>query len=127
MVSGVDSVTLQPSEAGSRPTWLSLLLALSDSAPAASWDPAAADYTGRQGVTLHVSKQGKQLHVDFENSTLMGYKVFGTRSGEVSYTTEGTARAYVQYQQAVPKGFERLGRWPVDVFDSIGPPCGPRW
>ncbi len=28
---------------------------------AAPWDPAAADYAGRKGVTLYVSEAGRQL------------------------------------------------------------------
>jgi hypothetical protein len=55
----------------------------------------------------------------------MGWKVFGTRSGEVSYTTKGTVQAYVEYEQPVPKGFERLGLWPVQLFDNIAPPQEP--
>ena len=52
----------------------------------------------------------------------MGSKVFGTRSGEVSYGVKGTVSAYVQYQQSVPKGFQRRGLWPVEIFDCIEPP-----
>ena len=78
--------------------------------------------TPSSGIICCGCKDGKQLHVDFENSTLMGYKVFGTRSGEVSYTIQGKAQAYVQFQQAVPAGFEHLKLWPVEVFDSIQPP-----
>lgn len=54
----------------------------------------------------------------------MGYKVFGTgkRKGEISYTTKGKVQAYVEYEQSVPDGFERLGLWPVEIFDTIGPP-----
>lgn len=72
-------------------------------------------------------QQGKYLHVDFEDCVLMGYKVFGVRVkkktvGEIKYTTKGNVEAYVQYQQAVPKGFKRLSRWPVEVFKALGPP-----
>lgn len=55
----------------------------------------------------------------------MGYKVFGTRGGDVSYATRGKVRAYVQFRQSVPEGFERLNLWPVEVFDSIQPPAAP--
>jgi hypothetical protein len=66
---------------------------------------------------------GKYLHVDFENCTVMGYKALGARSNEVfSYTTKGTNRAYVQYRQPVPEGFERLRFWPVEVFNELTPP-----
>jgi hypothetical protein len=76
---------------------------------------------------------GKYLHVDFEDCTLMGYKVFGRSSSlshkvqgvgttDPSYTLKGKVQAYVQFQQALPKGFERLGLWPVEVFNRIAPP-----
>ena len=63
-----------------------------------------------------------RLHLDFEDCTLMGY----TLGNPGRYTTKGKVQAYVQFEQTLPKGFERLGRWPVDVFDFIGPPHGPR-
>ena len=76
---------------------------------------------------------GKYLHVDFDDCTLMGFKVFGksssankvlqgTGTGEPSYSISGKVRAYVQYEQPLPKGFERLGLWPVEVFDRLAPP-----
>ncbi len=72
-------------------------------------------------------QHGKYLHVDFEDCALMGYKVLGVRvnkktAGEIGFTTKGDVRAYVQYQQDVPKGFTRLTTWPVDVFKAIAPP-----
>ena len=66
---------------------------------------------------------GKFLHVDFEDTTVMGYKVLGARGDDLfSYSTKGANRAYVQYRQPVPAGFERLRFWPVDVFDELLPP-----
>ncbi|HEY9174022.1 MAG TPA: hypothetical protein VI136_17210 [Verrucomicrobiae bacterium] len=66
---------------------------------------------------------GKFLHVDFEDCTVMGYKVLGARNDDMfSYTTKGTNRAYVQYRQPVPKGFERLRFWPVETFNELLPP-----
>lgn len=76
---------------------------------------------------------GKYLHVDFENCTLMGFNVFGKSSspthkvqgvgtGDPSYSIKGEVRAYVQYEQPLPKGFQRLGLWPVEVFDRLSPP-----
>jgi len=70
---------------------------------------------------------GKYLHVDLEDCTLMGYKVFGVRENpetvsSITYTTTGSVRAYVQFQQEVPKGFLRLGHWPADSFASINLP-----
>ena len=82
--------------------------------------------TPSSGIICCGCKDGKQLHVDLEDSTLMGYKVFGTRQGNVSFTTKGRVGAYVQYQQAVPKGFQRLALWPVGVFDYLQPPSSPR-
>lgn len=65
---------------------------------------------------------GKYLHVDLENCTVMGYKVFGARNDDLfSYTATGKNRAYVQYRQAVPAGFERLRFWPLEVFSELLP------
>ena len=68
-------------------------------------------------------QDGNHLYVDLEDCTLMGYQVFGTGDGKgkISYTTKGHVRAYVQFQQSVPDGFERLGRWPVDAFAPLLP------
>ena len=73
-------------------------------------------------------EQGKLLHVDLEDTTVMGYKVFGVRvnketANEIQYTTKGSVQAYVQFQQEVPKGFHRLQQWPIDVFARIAPPA----
>jgi hypothetical protein len=70
-------------------------------------------------------KEGKQLHVDFEDTTLMGYKLFCAHTSGVSYTTKGKVQAYVQFEQTVPKGFQRLGVWPVRLFANIAPPGVP--
>jgi len=89
--------------------------------------------TPSTGVISSNVADPKQVHIDFEDCTLMGYKLFGTSepsinkaagvgTGRISYTTNGKVQAYVQYRQDVPAGFERLGRWPVEVFDSILPP-----
>ena len=65
---------------------------------------------------------GKYLHVDLEDCTLAGYKILGARSNDLfSCTTTGTNRAYVQYRQEVPAGFERLRFWPVEAFNDIMP------
>lgn len=66
---------------------------------------------------------GKFLHVDFEDCTVMGYRVLGAKDDDqFTYTTKGTNRAYVQYRQPVPAGFERLRFWPVEVFEEMLPP-----
>ncbi|MCF6284593.1 MAG: hypothetical protein L3K26_05340 [Candidatus Hydrogenedentes bacterium] len=72
-------------------------------------------------------EQGKLLHVDLEDTTVMGYKVFGVRvnketAKDIQYTTTGNVQAYVQFQQDVPEGFYRLQQWPMDVFSAIAPP-----
>lgn len=71
--------------------------------------------------------EGKYLHVDLEDCTVMGYKVFGVRENpdtvsEITYTTNGSVRAYVQFQQEVPSGFLRLGHWPTETFAALAPP-----
>jgi len=70
---------------------------------------------------------GKYLHVDMEDTTMMGYKVFGVRHnketvGDIGYTTKGCVQAYVQYQQDVPEGIQPMGHWPVDMFEYVKPP-----
>ena len=84
---------------------------------------------GKPGTGVIFSTiEGKLLHVDLEDCTLMGCKVFGAGKGEVSYTTKGDVKAYVQFQQVVPKGMLRLGHWPVEVFQTLLPanPSQPR-
>jgi len=78
--------------------------------------------TPSTGIICCGCKDGRQLHVDLEDSILMGYKVFGTRAGQISYTLKGKVGAYVQYRQPVPEGFERLRFWPVDAFEKLAPP-----
>ena len=65
----------------------------------------------------------KLLHVDLEDCILAGYTVFGTGTSKekIAYTTRGKVQAYVQFQQPVPEGFERLGAWPTALFSTIAP------
>lgn len=82
--------------------------------------------TPTDGVVQSV-EQGDCLWADFEDCLLMGYKVFGVKvkretEKDIKYTTKGSCLAYVQFQQDVPKGFHRLGRWPVEAFNEIMPP-----
>jgi len=82
--------------------------------------------TPTDGIVQSV-EHGKYLKVTFEDSTLMGYKVFGTKvqqgtEQEIQYSTRGSCLAYVQFQQEAPVGFHRLGHWPVEVFGQIAPP-----
>lgn len=65
-----------------------------------------------------------RLHVDLEDCILAGYSIFtpGKDGEAVTFSTKGKVQAYVQFRQAVPDGFERLGLWPVDVFEHIAPP-----
>lgn len=81
--------------------------------------------TPTNGVIQSV-QNGKYLHLDLEDTTVMGYKVFGVTVDkdsevDIGYTTKGAVQAYVQFQQDVPKGFYRLQQWPVDVFQTIIP------
>ena len=82
--------------------------------------------TPTDGIVQSV-QAGKHFAVDFEDSTLMGYKVFGVKVdkdtvGDLKYTTKGDCKAYVQFQQEVPKGFLRLDHWPVETFAMLAPP-----
>ncbi len=65
-----------------------------------------------------------RLHVDLEDCTLAGYSLFtpGEAAKALSYTTKGSVKAYVQFRQTVPKGFERVGLWPVELFAQMAPP-----
>lgn len=69
-----------------------------------------------------------RLHVDLEDCILAGYSVFtpGDEAKAASYTTKGTVQAYVQFKQALPEGFQRLGLWPIDLFSQIAPPRSPK-
>ncbi|MBI2927596.1 MAG: hypothetical protein HYY24_18015 [Verrucomicrobia bacterium] len=81
---------------------------------------------GKPGTgVIHSTIEGRFLHVDIEDCTLMGCKIFGAGKGEISFTTKGDVKAYVQFQQEVPKGMHRLGHWPVEVFQTILPPAAP--
>jgi len=60
------------------------------------------------GGIIHTPLDGSQLHVDLEDCALMGYKVFGPARA-TSATRRRDRAAYVQFQQSVPEGFERLG------------------
>ncbi|MGC9327902.1 MAG: alpha-L-fucosidase, partial [Candidatus Hinthialibacter sp.] len=82
--------------------------------------------TPTDGIVQSV-QNGKYLHVDFEDSTLMGFKVFGVKvdkdsADKIQYSTQGAVQAYVQFTQSVPDGFQRLGQWPVNVFQTLLPP-----
>jgi hypothetical protein len=82
--------------------------------------------TPTDGIIQSV-QEGRLLHVDLEDCALMGYKVFGVMvkketAGEIGYTTKGDVKAYVQFQQDVPKGIHRLADWPVDLFQTLVPP-----
>lgn len=75
------------------------------------------------GGILHTPLENKQVQVDLEDCTMMGYKVFG--EGQMLYTLKGRVEAYVQYQQPVPEGFVRLTQWPTELFRALSPPASP--
>jgi hypothetical protein len=82
--------------------------------------------TPSDGIIVSM-QEGKLLFAELEDCTLMGYKVFGVKVqpetvGDIQYSTKGDVKAYVQFQQDLPKGFHRLPSWPVDVFEQIVPP-----
>jgi hypothetical protein len=77
---------------------------------------------GKPGTGVIFSTiEGKLLHVDLEDCTLMGCKIFGAGKGDVSYSCRGDVKAYVQFQQNVPAGMLRLDHWPVEVFQTLLP------
>ena len=74
------------------------------------------------GGIIHTPLDGKQLHVDLEDCRMMGYKVFSTEGkSPIRYTVQGKVQAYVQFQQPVPAGIERLTMWPVNLFQHVAP------
>ncbi|NLV43693.1 MAG: hypothetical protein GXY07_04260 [Candidatus Hydrogenedentes bacterium] len=83
--------------------------------------------TPSDGIIVSV-QNGKYFHVDLEDSTVMGYKVFGVKVdtdsvNALGFTTTGDVKAYVQFTQPVPEGFYRLTHWPTDLFASMAPPA----
>jgi len=68
-----------------------------------------------------------RLHLDLEDCILAGYSLLtpGNDAKAASYTTKGRVRAYLQFKQPLPEGFERLGLWPADLFSQIAPPRSP--
>jgi len=80
--------------------------------------------TPSSGIICSDVADPKLVQMDFEDCVLAGYKVFGTgkHTSQFSYTTKGKVQAYVQFEQPVPEGFERLGLWPVTAFDRLQPP-----
>ncbi len=74
---------------------------------------------------IYSTIEGRFLHVDLEDSLLMGCKILGAGKGEVSYRTSGDVQAYVQFQQDVPPGMLRIGHWPVEAFQQILSPPPP--
>lgn len=86
--------------------------------------------TPSDGVIQSV-EEGKLLRVDLQDCTLMGYKAFGVivkkeTANQIAYTIKGRVDAYVQFQQDVPAGMNRLDQWPIDLFKSIAPPAAPQ-
>ena len=90
--------------------------------------------TPSSGVISTIVADPRQVHVDFEDGLLMGFKLFGNTNpeankpagagtNEITYTTKGKVQAYVQFRQPTPSGFERLGLWPVEAFRTLDP----RW
>ncbi|MEW6755642.1 MAG: hypothetical protein AB1505_32395 [Candidatus Latescibacterota bacterium] len=85
--------------------------------------------TPTEGIIQSV-EHGRYLHVELEDSTLMGFKVFGSAvardsAGQIRYTTRGAVQAYVQFTQEVPAGIHRLGHWPADLLQDLLPPSPP--
>jgi hypothetical protein len=74
--------------------------------------------------TILCDGPASKLYLDLEDTTLVGYKVFGTGSdpNAISYTLAGDVAAYVQFQQAVPDGIQRLSEFPVEILDKLSPP-----
>ncbi len=81
--------------------------------------------TPTDGVIQSV-EHGRYLRVDLQDSTLMGFKVFGSAvakdsAGEIQYAAR-RVQAYVQFTQEVPAGMHRLGHWPAELLQDLVPP-----
>lgn len=72
-------------------------------------------------------KETGQLHVDLTDCILAGYSVFtnGPDADAISYTAIGKVQAYIQFKQTIPKDFQRLGNWSVELFSQLAPPQNP--
>lgn len=80
------------------------------------------------GVITSVQRGGC-MKISFDDCLIMGYKAFGVMLEpetvkDLQYDTKGDCRAYLQFKQDVPRGFRRLGLWPVAEFQHVLP--GPR-
>jgi len=78
--------------------------------------------------TIQSVEEGRYLKIDLEDSTLMGFKVFGCSvnketAKDIQYTTQGSVLGYVQFTQEMPEGIHRIGHWPADVFQQLVPPA----
>ncbi len=83
--------------------------------------------TPTDGIIQSV-QEGKLLHVELENTILMGYKVLGVIKQkdtvkDIGVTVTGDVRAYVQFQQTTPPGIYQQGGWPAELFRSLVPPA----
>ena len=95
----------------------------------------ALNFSQPQGTpidgVIQSMQEGRYLHVDLEDCTIMGYRVFGVAvkkatANQIGYTTRGDVKAYVQYQQEVPAGIHRMGHWPAELFGDLVPPAPAR-
>lgn len=71
-------------------------------------------------------ENGKYLHVDLEDTVVLGYRVFGCTvhkdtASQIEYTCKGFVAACVQFQQQVPAGIHSLGAWPEEIFQDLLP------
>ena len=82
--------------------------------------------TPTDGIIQSV-EHGRYLRIELEDTTLMGFKVFGSivdksSADQIQYAARGAVQAYVQFTQEVPAGIHRLGRWPAGLFADLVPP-----
>jgi hypothetical protein len=78
---------------------------------------------GDPGTGIIRTDYNSELYVDLQDTSLVGYKVFGTgENSRIMYTAENGVTAYVQFQQSVPDGIQRLANFPVGILDDLSPP-----
>jgi hypothetical protein len=72
-------------------------------------------------------KSGNGFTVIVENCILAGYRVLtaGPESSVAHDSIKGKVQAYLQCKQPMPKGFERPGLWPTELFAQMATPRSP--
>jgi len=75
---------------------------------------------------IRTPNDGDCYRVDLEDCDLMGCKIFSDeKPTPFQYTLKGRNRAYPQFNNPIPEGFELFEGWPVELFERTAPPKTP--